>query len=344
MSDTEAKTKPASPRKLRKLRQEGMIASALEAVGFVAVAVGVVTLFLVAGGIFVALMDLFDIAEDAMLLRFDDAVRAAAGDSAMRLFQVVAPVAAATVLTAIVVAIVSNGGIPLSAKPLAPQMERISPINGLKRIYGRRGWIETAASFGRVFLWLTFAALVGWALLPRFAGAVQCGFPCQAQAARPIFWVLGIGLVVLLLFSAWIDIILQRALFLAEQRMTATEVRQERREAFGDPQIRSERRKRMREEPADLTAVGVDRANICFYSGDRAIAVRFHPEQARVPRVTAKLRGAEAQLFRMRLAKAGLPIAESRAIVAACQAVQPGDALPMGLYELFASTLRKAMT
>jgi type III secretion protein U len=343
MSETETKSRPASANKLRKLWQEGIVPRSSELAGFVAVAVGVVMLFAMAGGILVAATELVDIAEEAIRKPSDEALRGMARDIAVRFFGVVAPVAGVTVFTAIVVAIIYHGGVPLSAKPLAPQLERMSPAQGLKQLFGRRGLIETAATFVRVLLWFLFAGLAGLLLLPGFAAAVQCGFPCQAQAARLTVWVLGLGLVLLLLLSAGFDMILQRALFLFEQRMTASEVGHERRESYGDPQIKAARRSRLREEPPDPSAIGAERANICFFAGDRAIGVRYHPQQAKVPRVAAKLSAGAAEQFRARLAQAGLPVVESHELVAGCQAVELGVGLPTALYEVFATTLRAAM-
>ncbi|WP_299285100.1 EscU/YscU/HrcU family type III secretion system export apparatus switch protein [uncultured Tateyamaria sp.] len=344
MSDTEAKTKDASPRKLRKLRQEGTVANSTETAGFMAAAIGVVVMIAIFGGAIGSLSGMFEVTATAMAQPFEDAVRAASADIAWRLFKIVAPVAGAAVLIAILVAILFNGGLPISAKPLAPQLERISPKAGLTRIYGRRGWIETAASFTRIFIWLIFVGIVALIWLPPFAGAVQCGFSCQLNMSRPALWLLGIGFVVILVLSAGADMILQKSLFLFEQMMTESEVKQERKEAFGDPGIRAERRRRMRGETTDAKAAGVDKANICFFAGDRAVAIRYHPQQAQTPRISAKLQGQAVGQFKDKLNGVGLPVVESDRMVSGCWGIEPGGAMPSDLYETFATTLREAMT
>ncbi len=344
MSDTEAKTKPASPRKLRKLRQEGTVANSTESAGFAAAAAGIVVLLALTGVALTSLFELFEVVATAMTLPFDEVVRATSADVLWRLVMVVGPIAGASVFVAIIVAILYNGGILFSTKPVAPQLERISPVSGLKRIYGRRGWVETATTFLRIFLWLAFVAILAWIWLPRFAGAVQCGFPCQARTAVPALWLLGIGLIVVFVLSAGADMLIQKSLFLFEQMMTETEAKQERKEAFGDPGIRAERRRRQREEPPDPSAVGAERANICFFAGNKAVAIRYHPQQARVPRVSARLTGDAAKALRDRLTSAGLPVVESAQLVKGCWSVEPGGAMPTDLYEPFSKTLRAAMS
>ena len=343
MSDTEAKTKPASGRKLRKLRQEGTVANSTETAGFMAAAIGVVVVIAIFGASIRSFAEMFEVTATATTLPFDDAVRAASADMSWRLFKIVAPVAGAAVLTAVLVAILFNGGLPISAKPLAPQIQRISPMSGLTRIYGRRGWIETAVSYIRIFIWLAFVAIVGLIWLPPFAGAVQCGFPCQLSLALPPLWLFGVGLIVVLILSAGADLLIQKSLFLFEQMMTESEVKQERKESLGDPGIRAERRRRMREEPPDPQAAGVEKANICFFSGDQAVAIRYHPQQAKTPRVSAKLKGAAANQFKDRLASAGKPVVENDRMVKGCWGIEPGGAMPTALFEIFAKTLREAM-
>lgn len=344
MSDTEAKTKKASARKLRKLRQDGMVASSAETAGYLAVASGLGIFLALFGSMIRSIYEMFEVTQTAMALPFGDAVRAVSADIAWRLFKIVAPVAGAAVCVAIVVSILFNGGLPISTKPLAPQIDRISPVSGLKRIYGRRGWIETATAFVRMSVWLVFVALVALIWLPRFAGAVQCGFACQIQTALPGLWLMAIGLIIVLLLSAGAEMMVQKSLFLFEQMMTESETKQERKESFGDPGIRAERRRRMREDPPDQNAVGVEKANICFYSKGQAVAIRYHPQQASTPRVSARLEGRAVAQFQDRLRGGGLPVVESDRLVKGCWGIEPGGAMPSDLYEIFANTLRAAMT
>lgn len=344
MSDTEAKTKPASPRKLRKLREEGNVAQASEAASFFGAAAGTIAVLVLAGATLAMLVDIFEVVMLAATLPFDEAVRAASSETFHRLAFIVAPIAAAPIVVGVVATIVSNGGIVFAIKPVTPQVERVSPLSGLKRIYGRRGWIETAVTFVRIVVWLAFVAVVALVWLPAFAGAVQCGLPCQARSAIPPLWLFGMGFVAVLVLAAGADVLAQRSIFLFEQMMTESEVKQERKDAYGDPGIRKERRRRAREEPPDPNAIGRENANLCFFDDEGAVAIRFHPKMARIPRVCAKAKGGEAVEMREAMAGAGFTIARSDEVVRGCRAVVLGGPLPSEHYEAFVTALEEATT
>ncbi|MEM7526949.1 MAG: EscU/YscU/HrcU family type III secretion system export apparatus switch protein [Pseudomonadota bacterium] len=345
MSDTEEKTHPASPRKLRKLRDEGQVANSSEASGFIGSALAVVAALALGSGLIVAFSEVVEIVAVAMTEPFDDALGATLADVSWRLFTILAPVTAAAIAASVLSAMVYNKGVPFSAKPLEPNFLRLSPVEGLKRIYGRRGLVETASACLRIVVWLVFLGIVAALWLPEFTTAVRCGFPCQAESAELRIWLVGLGLVVLLLLAAGADMLIQHFLFLHEQRMTPSEVKQERKESFGDAGIRAERRRRMREEPPDPASIGVDKANICLFSEDRAVAVLYHPQSARVPKVTAKLSDpAKIEAFKHRLSQSRLPVAESAHMVKVCWKVTPGHTMPPDHFMAFAKALRDALT
>ena len=344
MSNSEAKTKPASARKLRKLRTDGSVAQASDATGFLGAAAGTVAILILVGSVAAGLTQIFDVAIAAAELPFDEALRAAPKEIGRRVVLLVAPIAAASLIVSVIVTIIYNGGIIFAIKPVVPQMERVSPLAGLKRVYGRRGWIETGATALRLTLWLGFAALVGWLWLPGFAGAAQCGLPCQARLAIPPAWLIGVGFAVILILSAGTDMLVQKSLFEFEQMMTESEVKQERKEAFGDPGIRKERRRRQREEPPDPKAIGLSRANMCFFDETGAVAIRYHPQMARIPRICHKGSGFEAHEMRRTMGEAGMAVVESAEIVRGCRGIAPGGAMAADLYEPFAKALKKGLT
>lgn len=341
MSDTEAKTRPASQRKLRKLRKEGQVPQTTESTGYLGVVIGLLALLGSAPIAFAALLSLFDETFVAIETPFEDVLPDAPGLIGRPLGLILGPVVGAAVAAAVLGALVFNNGIVFAAKAVAPQVTRVSPLSGLKRIYGRRGWIETAMSLVRLGLWFAILLASAFLLLPRIVDATNCGVPCQAGTGARMAVTVLLGAVVTMLLAMAAEVAIQRGLFLHEQQMTETEVKQERKESFGDPGIRRERQRRAREAPPNPAAAGADKANIWIFHEDRALGIRYRPEDEPIPRVAARLEGQEAIRVRKAVTRSKTPLVENAVIVSGCGGVGPGDPIPSHLYETFATLLRK---
>lgn len=342
MSDTEAKSKPATKRKIRKLREDGMIPNGQDVAGLGGSAAGLLALaavtYLFAGN----LGSVFEATVEDRGQPFDLILGATVEKLGTLVFMTVAPVAGAAVLIAILTAIVFNGGILFAIKPVMPQIDRISPVSGVKRIYGRRGWIETAASYVRIVVWLIFAGLVGWLSLPPLVNSFACGVPCQASILIPPVWMLLLGAVAIMLLAAGTDMLIQTSLFQFEQMMTQSEVTRERKEQHGNPDIRRERKRRERDGGVEKESIGNDRANMCFFNDTGAVGIRFHPQKAPIPRITTVARTTEEiHALREELRAKGFPEMENDMLVRGCMTAAAGASLDTDLFGTFATSLRQ---
>ncbi|MEP5761249.1 MAG: EscU/YscU/HrcU family type III secretion system export apparatus switch protein [Litoreibacter sp.] len=72
-----------------------------------------------------------------------------------------------------------------------------------------------------------------------------------------------------------IDLVVQRALFLDEQKMTETERKNEQKDQHGTPEVRQERRRRMRESARSKRDPVLGNATMCFFYEDRAVGIEF---------------------------------------------------------------------
>lgn len=329
MSDSEEKTDEASPRKLQKQREEGSVAQSTEGGAFLAVAFLIV--LMVFG--FTKAVDLtrgiFDATFISLELPFEAAVNTAFRQIGINTILIVLPVAITMIAVAVVIALIFNKGPTFAIKPVTFQFNRVSMKSGMKRVYGRRGWIETCAAVVRISVWLGAMLLVGLYFKSNVLLVFRCGFSCTADLVWiMIIWIAAIALTVFIVFAA-LDMVLQKSLFLHEQRMTKSEVKRERKEQQGSPEIRKERRRRMQEDAKSAGSVGVNHANMCFFSGEQAIAVRYHPELAPLPRLAAMARTPEeVAVLRDQVKSNGFPELRRDRLVAGCMGCRPGEAIP----------------
>ena len=310
MSDTETKSQPASQRKLQKQREQGIVARAANLGSYLALIASCGVLLFLMPSLVRDTMAIFDTIYDQMSDPFGVSSANALQDVGQLLLKLLLPVVAAGLSATVLANILNNKGILASLSPLAPKLERVSPMTGLKRIYGRRGWIELGVSLVSLLLWFGAVSIImytGFAVLLQLN---ECNIACIGALTLRLVLPLGITAAILFLLFAGFDTLIQRNLFLHEQRMTETELKRERREQSSSPEMRKERKRRQRDDRESVGSVGIKAANMAFFWNGQAIAVRYHPTDAPLPRITAKAKTPEKTAALLEAVRANGHLAE----------------------------------
>lgn len=331
---SEHKTEPPSPRRRRRARREGDHPLSPRAIGFGSLALGLLVTPL-------AIAALGDSARELLM----DALRA--GESpdpsalAWRVGKLVAPVLGLAAAGALLVGMAQTGG-AVSAKPLRWNAGRLSPFAAAgdwtnRLALGAIAALAVAASLG-----------VGWLVLqdlaPALAGSVGDGdasLRLALEGMRRLAWsLLGISLLV-----AGVDAIAHYAAWLRRLRMSRDEVRRERREAEGDPDLRQARRDIHRELAAAGTARELARTTLLVLAEPRlAVGLAYDRERDRAPRVTVQGAGASALILEARAPSFGVPIERDTALGRALASVPVDHEVPASLYAEIARALRRAQS
>ncbi|MEJ6402720.1 EscU/YscU/HrcU family type III secretion system export apparatus switch protein [Yoonia sp. 2307UL14-13] len=338
---SEAKKHAASDAKLRKQREKGSVASSAESSGFLACALGIALILGTAPLIWIQLQFMITSSMEVIAMPFDQARSVSSNVLGRTLLLAILPILGITLVTAFVAAMIYNKGFIFAMKPVIPQLNRVSPKAGFKRIYGRRGLIETPVSATRILLWLAFAGLLGFwpflALLQQWT----CTGECMAIQIMPIFRLLVIGAVVIFILAAVVDMIVQNKVFLSEQRMTETEQKRERKDQHGTPEIRQERRRLMREANTPRREAKAENATMCFFFEGKAVGIEFRPPDVVAPYVVVKaLTAREALKLRQDITNQGWPEKEHELLTKAGLTRPLGDPLDEGSYAAFISAVQ----
>jgi len=227
-----------------------------------------------------------------------------------------------------------------AGKKLAPDINRLNPLNKLKELPR-----QNLAQF--------FQALV---LLPLFCGAVyavardnlaaflqlpftgvESGIHFTLSALQSVLWKAAA------LFLAWgaVDLFRQRRRYQRDLRMTKQEIREEAKETDGNPQTKGRirrlqrdlLRRRMMQEVPKATAVVV---NPTHY----AVALRYQMDRMSAPVVVAKGKNYLALRIRHRAVENQVPIIENPPLAQALyKTAQVGQEIPPALYRAVAEIL-----
>jgi len=336
------KTEEATPRRLRRAREEGDSGAssyASQAVAFV-VAVAVIP------GALTALAS-----RESSDLRGAIAEVARAGGSgvdldptalAATLMALVVPALAVVAAAGAAAHLLQTGGVIASSR-WTPRLDRLDPIAGVRGLFSGARLFAVARAF-------TAAAVIGWLAyhdlrervvdLARLAGRLSWTGAVVADVAGRFLW--HTAVVGLVLGVA--DALVTKRAWLGRLRMSKDEVRRDRREAEGDPHVRAARQRAYQELVAQATIASVRTASVVVVNPTHlACALRYDDKGGdEAPVVVASGEGDLAARIARAAQEWGVPVVRDVPLARALIELEVGDAIPEALYEAVAEILRAA--
>ncbi len=252
--------------------------------------------------------------------------------------------AAPPIITVAICAIVINVaqvGFVFTTKPLSPNFGKLNPTRGFGVIFGKGALVELAKAPLKLLLLGTIAYFT---IRPRLAaliigggrepGAIVASF---ADLAIALLWRLGGAHAIL----AGLDYAYQRWSHMRRLRMTKEEVKEESRQAEGDPATRARFRSLHRQYAMRRMMLDVPKADVVVTNPTHlAVALKYEAGTMRAPRVIAKGARLIALQIRDRATAAGVPIVEHKPLAQALyKAVPLGGEIPAALYRAVAEIL-----
>lgn len=188
---------------------------------------------------------------------------------------------------------------------------RISPLSGLKRMFGPTGWIEMGKGLLKVGLLGAIAWFWGKAWLGTIMGLGSGMLSQQLSAAWgaviSLLFALAGGLVVI----ALVDVPIQWLRRNQRLKMSHQEMRDEHKESEGSPEAKAHRRQRQRDIAMGGVAHAMREAQFVLTNPTHfAVAMVYDPDKASAPLVLAKGRGDKAAAMKELAREYGVPMLE----------------------------------
>lgn len=185
-----------------------------------------------------------------------------------------------------------------SFEALTPKFERLSPLAGLKRIFGQQAIVQFAKGLAKIGIVGSLASWLLWRERDRFEGLVGqdprdlLGFTLTL-ALKLLGGILALHAVVTIA-----DVLYARFSWMKRQRMTRDEVKRESKEQDGNPEIKAKlRQMRMARVRKRMMASVPQATAIIMNPTHFAVALKYEPGMA-APLCVAK--GADAVALRIR--------------------------------------------
>lgn len=228
-----------------------------------------------------------------------------------------------------------------SVHALAPQWNRLSPLQGLGRLFGGRGFVELLKSVLKLTLVGGIAFLTLRADWPLLLGVGQGGGEATLAPLGRVMADLWLRVGGAYLFLAGLDYGYQWWQHERRLRMTREEVRQESKETEGNPLQRGRLRALHRQMAMRRMMSEVKRAQVVLRNPTHvAVALRYDGGRMRAPKVVAK----GERLLALRIVEVagahGVPVIENPPLARTLfAAVAIGREIPADLYRAVAEVL-----
>jgi flagellar biosynthetic protein FlhB len=332
--DPADRSEAATPRRIEKAREQGQVALSREAAGFAALAAGSLAVALALPPLGLELLKgMRATLEQAHGADPLEVARLLGGQGLL----LVAAVAGAAAVGACAATLLQTRGL-ISAKALQPRLDKVSPLAGLRRLFGAEGLAEFLRSLLKI-------GVVGAALWfavgdpAELQAALHAPAGRMLEAAADASWrLVGAALAAFALLAV-LDLLWVRFNHLRQLRMTRQELRDEMKESEGDPHLRARRRQLRESRARNRMMAEVPRALVVITNPTHyAVALAYAEGQA-APKVVAKGVDELAARIRAKAEAAGVPLVSNPPLARALHRLELGAEIPAEHYQAVAEII-----
>lgn len=229
----------------------------------------------------------------------------------------------------------------ITTKPLHPKFSKLNPVSGMKKLFSKEKIIELLKSIAKIILimYVVYSTIKGdWVYLVKF---YQMPLTQAIELIGSIVINMGLKISLVFMVIAFADLFYQRWKFHEDIKMTKQEVKDEYKNAEGDPQIKGKIRQKMREASQRRMMQDVPKADVVITNPTHfAVAIRYDANEGSAPRVLAKGADFLAQRIKDIARENNVEIVENKPLARMLYAnVDVGQEVPPELYQSVAEVL-----
>ena len=232
-----------------------------------------------------------------------------------------------------------------SLDKIAPDFSKVSPLAGFKRMFGVEGWMNLLKGLAKMII----VGLAIWTQLWPERGGLEAILNQSTAAvlsdmSRLLFKVLMASLSALGVIAG-LDYFWQRMRFMARNRMSKQEIKEEYRQNEGDPTIKAKIRQLRHERAKKRMMTAVPNATVVIMNPTHyAVALQYESGKMAAPVCVAK--GVDALALRIRAVaeENDVPVVENPPLARALHAaVKIDDEIPVEHYKAVAEVIGYVM-
>ncbi|MGE5676484.1 MAG: flagellar biosynthesis protein FlhB [Pseudomonadota bacterium] len=254
--------------------------------------------------------------------------------------KVLAPILLIIALVALVVNY-AQVGVVFTAKPLMPNLNKLNPVEGFKRLFSKNGFVELLKSILKI-------AIIGYVvydylrdnyeIIPELLNMnIESSFVFIGNTILNV----GIRAAAVLLVLSVFDLGFQLWDYEKNIRMSKQEIKDEYKMVEGNPQIKSKIREKQRQLALRRMMAEVPRADVIITNPTHfAVAIKYDASVSDAPMVIAKGKDLIAQRIKDIAKQNKVPLVENKPLAQTLfKSVDIGERIPSELYKAVAEVL-----
>ena len=340
--ESQEKTEEPTARRLSKAREEGQIARSTEITIAASVISVAIYIYLFGSSLLGNVANIF-----AQGLVFDSLAvlepQVAAGRLADAMIEALFSILPILILTGVVVLACSGliGGYNFTWKSLQPKASKFNPIAGFKRMFGIQALVNLGKSIAKFLLVGGVTYLLIDASITEFSEislmALEPGLTVSASILTTAFLVASSTLIIIALIDAPYQVYQHNQ----KMKMSLREVKDERKDTEGSPEVKQRIRQKQREVSAARMLEAIAEADVVITNPEHfAVALAYDPSSEDPPKVVAKGTDVMAERIRERAGEEGVPLFQSPVLARALFFTTEIEAfIPEPLFEAVAQVI-----
>lgn len=342
------KTEPATAKRLDDARKEGNVAKSRDIVSAITLTASFFILRVTVGNIGTGFMKIFHSVYSMISTMAGNEGNEINKNTVMSLtkqvvidgFMLVLPIFAAVFAISFIGDLVQVKW-RVTTKPMKPKLSKLNPIKGFKKIFSMQ-------SLMNLFKSMALVIIIGFVVISTVSskrGVLLNLYNVSLMEALGIIgdtvFNLAITISVIYIIVGIIDYIYQKIKFKNDMKMTKQEVKDEFKNAEGDPQIKGQIKQRMRQASMRRMMQSLPNADVVITNPTHfAVALKYETGKDNAPVVLAKGEDYLAQKIKEKAKECNIEIVENKPLARALYAnVEVGQEIPEELYQAVAEVL-----
>ncbi len=284
--DKDQKTEEPSQRKLKDLRKKAQIPKSKEVVSASLTFLLFAYFWLSWFALFEHFKEMLIIPSQFIDVTFEEALKQVF-DLIFNKFLVIVLPFVFLVIFGTIIANVMQFGVMFSLEPIKPDLSKINPIKGFKKIFAFKNLLETIKAFIKV----AFLSSILYFVLRENIGTLirvpYCDISCLVVLMEHIVKQVALYALPIFIVLAAIDFFLQKMIFKRDNKMTKEEVKKEHKNSEGDPQSKGRRKSMHRTMALDDTVGRVGSSSAIIMGNGKAVAIYYERGVTQLPVIMA---------------------------------------------------------
>ncbi|RLL45331.1 flagellar biosynthesis protein FlhB [Oceanobacillus piezotolerans] len=336
------KTEKATPKKRRDERRKGRVAKSQDVISAFLLLLCFIVLIIFGGNILDKLMTMFTFSFNELIhwevtpVSVEQVFTGVSLEVAIML----APILVAAIFAGLAANLMQVGFL-FTTEPLKPDLKKIDPIQGAKRIFSMRAVVELLKSMLKITIIGAITFFIIWLYKDQMLMTAFYSAENALDFFSKVTMTMGIAAAIALLFLAILDYAYQRFDFEKNMRMSKQDIKEEYKNMEGDPLIKSKIKERQRQMATRRMMSEVPKADVVITNPTHyAIAIKYDENKASAPYVLAKGVDQTAMKIKEIARTNDIAMVENRPLARSLyQAIEIGDVIPEEFYQAVAEIL-----